>query len=169
MRYPNLTAEYEASGYHISTLANHANVTQELMYEILYGDEEVSYQESRTLYGLLSHFGGFEHYSMEYLFAPALSTVDPTTNRGKVKTMDLKNRLRFAYSQIGIVQREGLDVPSRWQTGEIDKAYQILQRMEAGQLVTYAEYRNSILDLDSFLGLVERPARRTAPLSLVGR
>jgi hypothetical protein len=65
-RYPNLTAEYKATEYDITTLAQHTNVTVDVMRDILSGKDGVSLSEAQGLTVLFS-------CSAEYLFNNTLT------------------------------------------------------------------------------------------------
>jgi len=88
MAYPNLVEEYHATGIHICTLAEHANVTKELMQDILDGREELEHQEKLGILRCF-HLNGVRNFS--YLFAPVLSVFDAQkNNRHKVKLLELE-------------------------------------------------------------------------------
>ena len=51
MIYPNLQAELKATSIHINNFIKAANVTEEIFYAFLNGDEEFTYDEKcRVLY-----------------------------------------------------------------------------------------------------------------------
>ena len=151
MRYPNLTAEYEASGYHISVLAEHANTSKEHMQETLYGDQELLLHEFCALYGLFSDFGNYRHYQMSYLASPKLSAVDPATNKGRYQTVILREKLtRIPESEL---------TDSR-HVNRYHQAQRVLAALEEGRAVKYAFYRRALLDLDSIRYWLQRRSSR---------
>ena len=56
--YPNILAEYRASGFSLFTLAQHANVTEELMEAVLEKNEKLGINELQGLCGLFNNFSG---------------------------------------------------------------------------------------------------------------
>ncbi len=80
--YPNLAAEYMCSGYYLWVLAEHANVSKEIIAAAIEDGEPL---ELRELYSLSRLFG----CSMEYLMSPKLSVLDPKTHRGLLAQLEL--------------------------------------------------------------------------------
>ena len=159
MRYPNLTAEYEASGYHISVLAEHANTSKEHMQEILYGDQELLLHEFCALYGLFSDFGNCRHYQMSYLASPKLSAVDPATNKGRYQTVILREK----FSRIPESELTDLYYIHRHH-----QAKRVLDAMMEGHAVKYAFYRHALLDLDFIRSQLQRRYIRMDPRGIQG-
>lgn len=160
MKYPNLTAEYEASkdtSCDLRSLAFFANVTDELLTDIIYGDEDVSQSESKSLY---SGFGwyhnandGLTNYSMSYLFAPSLATLNPCKPKTRILFYLLRDKLTraIAYNP----------APVSWLYSRIlAKAKLLYARMDAGERVTYAEYRSVVCGLGAFIAVYSKPKPR---------
>ena len=88
MAYPNLVAEYNATYVSTRILAQYANVTEELLQDVLDGNEELTHQEKL---GILRCFRIYDVRSFSYLFSPALGVIDAQkNNRHKVKLLELE-------------------------------------------------------------------------------
>lgn len=119
-RYPNILAELDVSGMWIDRIARYAQVSMEIMAAAMEDSGELSFTELR---GLTRCFG----CKMEYLSSPALSMVDPTTNKGKVRLKhlkDLEQRTRGMERFFYHIHSED-----------------VLPKLESGKSVTYAAYR----------------------------
>lgn len=134
-RYPNILAELDASGMWIERIARYAHVSMELMAAAMEDNGELSFMELR---GLTRCFG----CKMEYLYSPALSVVDPTTNKGKVRLKHLKaleqrtrGMERFLYHL---------------------RSEDVLPKLESGKSVTYAAYRWACRNLQDVLDSKEQ-------------
>ena len=90
--YPNLAAEYMCSGYHLWVLAEHANVSKEIISAVIEDGEPLELHE---LYSLSRLFG----CSMEYLMSPRLSVLDPNTHRGALA----RYKLNQIVEQVGVI------------------------------------------------------------------
>lgn len=134
-RYPNILAELSASGMWIDRVARYAQVSMEIMAAAMEDNGELSFMELR---GLTRCF----ECKMEYLAAPVLSMVAPTTNRGKVRLKHLKDLEQ---------QTKGMDrFFYRIYSGDV------LPKLESGKSVTYAAYRWACNNLQDVL---DRKAR----------
>ena len=129
-RYPNILAELNASGMWIDRIAGYAQVSMEIMAAAMEDNGELSFMEVR---GLTRCFG----CKMEYLSSPALSMVDPTTNKGKVRLKhlkDLEQRTRGMERFFYHIHSED-----------------VLPKLESGKSVTYAAYRWACKNLQDVL------------------
>lgn len=135
MKYPNLKAEYEASGFCLKTLADSANVTVDLMQDIIDGEEEPTDKEKRGLYGLFSGLRGFEHYSYGYLYAPSLGTFNPDKKR--LETYILSEMISEAENDISC----GFDIE------KYTFAKCVLEILQNGDTIKYAYYRWAVIGL----------------------
>lgn len=129
-RYPNILAELDVSGMWIDRIARYANVSMELMAAAMEDNGELSFME---LHGLTRCFG----CKMEYLSSPALSMVDPTTNKGKVRLKhlkDLEQRTRGMERFFYHIHSED-----------------VLPKLDSGKSVTYAAYRWACKNLQDVL------------------
>ena len=137
-RYPNILAELDASGWWMDRIATHAEVSPAIMAAVMENNGSLSLREM----GLLRRCFGC---SWKYLFAPILSMVDPSTNKGKVRIWYLKDLLR---------RTEGMD-----RFFYLNKSSNVLPNLESGKPVTYAAYRWACLNLQDVL---DRQARQEA-------
>lgn len=153
VNYPNLTAEYEVGNCHISLFASHANVTPELMQEILYGGEAITLSEIRRLRSLLDQYGKPCAYG--YLLSPMLATIDPVTNKGKARTAVLRVKLDTVHSITAQIDK--LDILQRWALQDAEDALSILCE---GRLLPYAQYRQAIGSLNRFIRDTDAPRPR---------
>ena len=89
-RYPNILAEFDASGFWMDRIVMYAEVTPAVMAAVMEDNWELSFREMR---GLSRCFG----CKLDYLAAPVLATVDPSTNKGKARQLflDLVKHLRI--------------------------------------------------------------------------
>lgn len=160
MKYPNLTAEYEASkdiGCDLRSLAFAANITDELLTDILYGDEDVNISETKSLY---SGFGwcsnpndSLTNYSMSYLFAPSLATLNPRKPKTRIRFYLLRDKLTQAITCN--------PAPVSWLYSRIfAKAKLLYARMDTGERVTYAEYRSIVCGLGAYIIVYSKPKPR---------
>lgn len=136
MKYPNLKAEYEASGYCMESLADSANVTVDLMQNIIDGKEEPTGKEKRALYGYLSGLNGFKHYSFDYLYAPKLGEFNP--NKKRWETYLLSNMVKEAESGMSC----GFDLE------KYKFAKCVLEILQKGTVIKYAYYRWAVIGLN---------------------
>ena len=136
-KYPNLAAEVEAQAMReieFSWLAGDVGVTVRLLREIIWGNEEPTMSEALALFRWLSQNRGYDHYYMDYLFAPVLATVPPGTNKTRYRIVTLRGLLDAADSLS----------PAHWWRDDRARARRTLDRMEQGETVTYAEYRAGV-------------------------
>ena len=145
MRYPNITAEYEATRYHIDTLSKHAGVTKELMREVLYGDEELSAKELMELCYLFGR-------TSDYLLAPKVPTLtleDPETRH---RAKDLRKLLKQAKPHVNTDPYVGFTNGHRFEYSQ-----KIYSDMASGKAVTVTAYNHSVRDLK---GIINSSAER---------
>lgn len=151
MKYPNLIAEYKASGYHVCTLCNHTSIDEPLMLELLQGatEEDFTQSERDALCGL---FG----CEPNYLFAPSKSMLKP----GKPKTMRRRAEIRALVAQVvRMPGKSGHDIET------LDSAEDTLWYMVADELVPYADYRWAVKNLMLMISVYDwrnRPRRGKA-------
>lgn len=79
-KYPNLYAEYIATGCHIDRLSESAGVTKELMKAVFAGKAELTWPELKHAYHLFFCFSDIK-YVYGYISSPKLSLVIPDTNK----------------------------------------------------------------------------------------
>lgn len=139
MKYPNLKAEYEASGFCIETLADSANTTVDLMQDIIDGKEELTDREKRALYGLFSGFRGFEHYSYDYLYAPSIGVFNPDKKRNEMYM--LSEMVNEAKNYISC----GFDLE------RYSFAKRVLEILQNGDTIKYAFYRWAVIGLRAII------------------
>ena len=97
--YPNIEAEIEMMcAGHISTYAEHAGVSQELLCAILKGEQELKMSEARGIYCLSRSFTDIP-YSWQYLFSPYLSYYDITKHKHRQKVIVALRKLTDAFAQ----------------------------------------------------------------------
>ena len=149
--YPNLTAEYEASGVNIYTVQCHANITEELAKDVLYGNEDLTLTEIRALYGLFSSLAGYNHYSLQYFLAPVLSCLDPKKPKTKWRTHILREKLDIVAKYT---------ITDSFYVCDIKRAKKVYADLCEGNPVAYARYRHSIIDLDHIIRIESQPAPR---------
>ena len=138
-RYPNILAELDVSGTWIDHIARYAQVSMEIMAAAMEDNGELSFMELR---GLTRCFG----CKMEYLSSPALSMVDPTTNKGKIRLKhlkDLEQRTRGMERFLYHIHSED-----------------VLPKLESGKSVTYAAYRWACRNLQDVLDSKEQEEAR---------
>ncbi len=153
-KYPNLLAEYRATGYALGTLCDHANVTKELMLAILNGEEEPTLAEMNRLYGLFSGLGGYSGYSFGYLCSPVLAVVHPRSHKGIT-------RARALYESLD----RTLEAAGKWGLSEYNmellrRAIKVLDELQSGHTVTYAEYRRALINANFVYKLIAPKQRR---------
>lgn len=133
--YPNLLAEYRASGYSIDTLADQAGVTVELMNAILNKNEELTLAELRKLHRLFSSFGG-RRYSFGYLVSPKQSIMNPNKNKTRYRV----KLLRDAVSEVEKLVSAGVYI-GPVETRELNRAHLIIDALTVSpQPVGYSFY-----------------------------
>lgn len=138
-KYPNILAEFEASGFWLDLLARGAGVSQAIMASVMESGGEMSWQEFERLARRFK-------CKLAYLTSPVLSMVDPTTNKGKGQLRRLKDLVQ---------QTSGMDL-FLYHTYSRD----VLPKMEAGKPVTYAAYRWACNRLQDLLDSRAREAVR---------
>lgn len=138
--YPNLAAEYMCSGYHLWVLADHANVSKEIIAAVIEDDEELELHE---LYSLSRLF----ECSMEYLLSPRLSVLDPNTHR------DVFAR----YKLMQLVERAG-EIPDK----DFRKPFisPVVALLKQGEPIYRAAYNHAISNLWSIIGEQEQKQRK---------
>lgn len=133
MKYPNLAAEIEATGWHITSFADAAGVTVEVMQDVLDGNEDLVCSEAVRLHRHLA--GGRTRCSFDYLYAPAPAVLRPDTNKYKYR-----RRLLYNATQAALDTGENDTMYKR----DIDNAIRVLARMTTNRPVHYADYRHSL-------------------------
>ena len=134
--YPNLAAEYMCSGYHLWVLAEHANVSKEIIVAVIEDGEPLELHE---LYSLSRLFG----CSMEYLMSPRLSVLDPNTHRGALARYEL----------IQLVKRAGKALNEDYRKPFLSSVVTLLKR---GEPIYLAAYNHAARDLIRIIGEQER-------------
>lgn len=86
MIYPNLNEMVKYHPYHISTLADHAGVTTELMEEVVRGNEELSLEEALGIARLYN-------VKLEILFLPKLIRMDKQNRKHQRMVSELMSFL----------------------------------------------------------------------------
>ena len=77
-KHPNLEQEIRQSGVSLHTLAEHANVTQEIMHDVLRGTDTLTIEEAGGLYRLFASYSiPDDSYSFQYLFSQTLTMAAP--------------------------------------------------------------------------------------------
>lgn len=132
--YPNILAEFDASGYWMDRVADFAGVSYAVMASVIESNGDLSLME---LKGLTRCFGcGFG-----YLASPVLSIVDPSTNKGKARSRYLRDLLD---------RTQGRDFVHRF------TAEKTLALLERGNRITYASYRVACRDAQYVCESIER-------------
>lgn len=132
-RYPNILAELDASGWWLDRIVRYAEVSPAIMVSVMESNGELALRE---LHGLTRCFG----CKMDYLAAPVLSMVDPSTSKGKRCIQRLKELER---------RTEGMDGAYRFLYDLHSR--NVLPDLESGRSVTYAAYRWACLNLQQEL------------------
>lgn len=153
MNLPNLRAEYDATTMTSASFASHANITTELFFEVLRGNEELTTQELIGIYHLLCglHESNKEHFTMAYLMSPKLSTIAP----GTAKTLQRINNLR----ELLTTAESTAESKRTMYSDKLRNAHSTLKAMEQEQTVTYAAYRHAVITAKDIL-LYDRAERR---------
>ncbi len=112
-------------------------MSTEVMAAVVEDNEELSIVE---LLGLSRLYG----CKAEYLAAPTLQMVDPATNRGKRRLLELRGLME---------QAAGLEVVSTHDIGWVRDT------LERGDFVTYAAWRQACQSLNNALQLNHRKVR----------
>ncbi|MBM6897941.1 hypothetical protein H9X86_11380 [Pseudoflavonifractor capillosus] len=146
--YPNILAELDASGWWLDHIARCAEVSQSIMVAAMVDNGDLSVPE---IHRLAQNFG----CRLEYIAAPVLSLVDPSTNKGRCRRRQLKELVH---------RTDGMD---RFLYDLNSK--DVLPTLESGQPVTYAAYRwacKRLLDLldQKTRDIAKQQRTRTAPL-----
>ena len=150
-RYPNLTAEHEVSGYQINLLADCANVSVELMHDILFNGAELKYGEFNALYHLLSCLNGYKHYSKDYLMSPKLSLLDPRSHRTRYRAKVLSEAIR---------EVSKYSIEDSYHIEHLRRAKRTLASMGTGKWIRYASYRHALCDVNSIRRRIEEEQSR---------
>lgn len=137
--YPNILAELDASGLWMDHIASNARVSMAIMASVMEDNGELSFHE---MSGLARCF----RCEIDYLAAPILSIVDPSTNKGKRSIQHLRDLL---------TQTEGMD---RFFYNTFSPT--VLPALESGKPVTYAAYRWACRNLQSTLDRKAREEER---------
>ena len=129
-RYPNILAELDGSNWWLSRMAWYVEASKPIMAEVMVNNGRLNIKE-------LSRLTRFFGCKRSYLLSPALSLVDPSTNKGRVRIHRLKELVKKA---------AGLDCFL------YNLHYKsVLPTLESGQPVTYATYRWACNSLQSVL------------------
>lgn len=139
MNYPNLIEIITYHPYHVSTFANYAEVTGELLQEVLKGQEELSLGE---IYNISKYAG----LSMSVLMCPKLIMLDFCRYRHRTMINELLERTRY----IQRCQENGshaADVFMKYNVGYITYLRRSFVDDEAtyGQYIGAREYVNQCL------------------------
>lgn len=165
--YPNLLAEKYASGYSLSTLANHAQVSEDVMIDVFQGGGDLELDEYFRLVGL---FGLRSSRGLEYLSDRQLRMVDPTIeeDEGMIKELsDLIQSIPAPVPQISWSFQQLKEY--RKKTGSrfyanlwsYELATSTDRILKAGKTVPYAVLRWSVSGLRRELNLLSKPKIRT--------
>jgi hypothetical protein len=131
--YPNILAEYRASGFNLSFLAKHADVTDELMKSVLENNEKLNFDEMRGLCGL---FSSGRHDMFSYLTSPKQSMMNPDKNKTRYRVKLLKD----AVSEVQKLVSAGVYI-GPVKTRQLKRAYLIIDALNtSSQPVGYAFY-----------------------------
>jgi len=169
MLYPNLTAEYEAIGYHIDTFADHAETTSEIMHDVFYGNGDLTPVEAYRLYCLVCRGTAI---SFNYLISPVVSRIDMTKNKNKyraymlMKKIDEADAINIGADADGYVDVYRINATEQVHRREIEWARKVLNNMLSGVSVRYAFYREAMVVINHIIGYYEeknRP-RRSIPI-----
>lgn len=125
-RYPNILAELAMRICpDIQGAAEAARISPEGMAAVLEDNEDLYCMEFLRL-------GRYLHVRTSYLAAPVLSTIDPTTNKGKYRLRQLSDLIKLA---------DGAKISSMRRIENIRDA------MSRGELVTYASWRWALQEI----------------------
>ena len=143
MNYPNLIEIITYHPYHVSTFANYAEVTGELLQEVLKGQEELSLGE---IYNISKYAG----LSMSVLMCPKLITLDIRRYRHQTMINELLEKARY----IQCCQENGshaADVFMKYNVGHIAKLRRsfVDDKATYGQYIGAREYANQCLSFIS--------------------
>lgn len=118
--YPNLAAEYMCSGYHLWVLAEHANVSKEIIAAVIEDGEPLELHE---LYSLSLLF----ECSMEYLISPRPSVLDLNTHQGALARLVL----------LQLIERAGEIPDTYYRKPFLSSVVALLKRREPIYLAAY--------------------------------
>lgn len=127
-RYPNILAELDWGSPWLYIMAEFAGVSQEIMAAVMEDNEDLSAVEG---FKLARYLG----VSMEYLFSPELSMVDPSTNKGKARLRKLTDLIHEAKDLED-------DLLWRW------KIEWVRDDLQNGTPVTYASWRYACREIE---------------------
>lgn len=131
---PNLMAEIQYSGVGIVTLAEHAGVSQEIMQNILNGEDSLALDEAMRLAAL---FQGYsipdDIFDLDYLFFQQLLMVD-------VRQMEAMDEIEQSLWRLEI-EASKANTKSRY-ARDIKRLLQTAQNIQAQAVVPYARYRH---------------------------
>ncbi|GLB28148.1 hypothetical protein LAD12857_00710 [Lacrimispora amygdalina] len=148
MNYPNLIEIITYHPYHVSTFANFAEVTGELLQEVLKGQEELSLGE---IYNISKYAG----LSMSVLMCPKLIKLDFCRYRHRTMINELLERARY----IQRCQENGshaADVFMKYDVGYIAD----LRRSFVDDKATYGQYIGARERVNQCLSFISSEKRK---------
>lgn len=160
MRYPDLSEIVQYHPYHISTFASFANVTNELMDAVIYGNEELTVEELRNI----SKYTGVP---LSVLICPKLITLD----RKRLKHRKMMKQLDDKLYEIWEWQKKGSKYADQYMNssyhGRVDYVNMDLA-FRSGRVVTYGRYIGTMEEMEQTISSAEgefRPASRRLRVS----
>lgn len=154
VRYPNLLAEYYA-GECISDLARGANVSVEIMEDVIFGMEDLTAYESVLL-------ANYIHVNLKYLFSPQVSILNKKSNRHKIWMKQLENDLYtiWEYDKLGSKKaHEFMYSVNRTNLVKL-KLWFDMNDPYYNQFVTYAAYRKVRNEVDFWLYIIKNEGKK---------
>lgn len=142
--YPNLAAEMEATQYSAATVKNWARISGELLAAVLDDYELLQFDELYALSRLWD-------CPLKYLGVGTLQTVDPATNKGKLRRRELRDLMADAAGA---------------EHYQKHLAESTLADLEAGKTITYAQWRSAMDILERAIALSKPRAIRSARIML---
>ena len=131
---PNFMAEIQYSGISVVTLAEHAGVSQDIMQNIIHGEDSLALDEALRLAAL---FQGYsvpnDRFDFDYLFSQQLLMVD-------VRQMEAMEEIEHSLWRLEIEASKADTKP--WYDRDIKRLLQTAQDIQAQPVVPYAMYRH---------------------------
>lgn len=130
-KHPNLEQEIRQSGVSLHTLAEHANVTQEIMHDVLRGTDTLTIEEAGGLYRLFASYSiPNDSYSFQYLFSQTLTMAAPNQREQLLQVADTH------LPQI------------RGREREVEAIKASIDRIRICPVIPYAQYRHLMFDIN---------------------
>lgn len=158
VKYPNLVAERRYCQCNIPAWADHANVTIDVMEDVLNGTDDLTYEEALGLTRLLMQYGpAIDEFSfMAYLFANKMTNVKLTEELfNQLWDLKLVCETTIQYS------KKPVDF---WYTNRLNHICYWFDELRDNQVVPYALVRNYLGQANDILSLEKTKEKRSGRL-----